>query len=399
MYKLYCRSYQKVLQFVSPLLPWRKPELIEGENSLGQLPNLIKSKGIVNVLIVTDKGLSAIGLLTPLLNGLQSNQIRYTIYDETVPNPTIENIEDALNLYKKNNCQAIIAFGGGSPIDCAKGVAARIARPDKTIPQMKGQLKIRRKIPLLFAVPTTAGTGSEATVAAVISNSKTREKYAINDLSLIPHYAVLDPLLTIKLPPSITAETGMDALTHAVEAYIGRGGTPETDRCCEEAVRLIFLYLEQAYKDGENLEARKEMQKAAYLAGVAFTRAYVGYVHAIAHTLGGFYSVPHGLANAILLPYVLEYYGDSIDGKLAALADAAGIGQPSWSEKEKAAAFIASIKDLNKSLNIPDKIHCIEEEDMPTMIDRAYKEANPFYPVPRILNKKDLHQLYCSILQ
>ena len=394
MYKLYCRLYQFIFRIVTPFLPWRKPELLEGKGSLSRLPALIKQQELNRILIVTDKGISSLGLMDELLERLKLEEIEYFVYDRTVPNPTITNIEEAFEVYQFRNCLGIIAFGGGSPIDCAKGVAARIARPEKSIPQMKGVLKVRKRIPPLFAVPTTAGTGSETTIAAVISNTETHEKYAINDTALIPHVAVLDPLLTVKLPPHITSTTGMDALTHAVEAYIGGSNTAETKRCSREAVQLIFENLKEAYSNGTNIIARKNMQKASYLAGVAFTRAYVGYVHAIAHTLGGFYSIPHGLANAVILPYVLEYYGKSVYKPLAELADLVGISNPTDGNKEKAIRFIEEIKKLNEGMNIPKKITGIVESDITLMVERALKEANPFYPVPKILLKQDITNLY-----
>ncbi|MGN1387503.1 MAG: iron-containing alcohol dehydrogenase [Bacillus sp. (in: firmicutes)] len=398
MYKLYCRTYQFILKMVAYFLPWRKPELLEGEGSLRKLPASMKRRGIKRVLIVTDKGITSIGLMNRMKAGLEAGEIDYFIYDRTVPNPTIDNIEEALEMYHDNQCGGIIAFGGGSPIDCAKGVAARIARPKKQVPQLKGILKVRKKIPPLFAVPTTSGTGSEATIAAVISNPSTHEKYAINDPALIPYVAVLDPLLTVKLPRHITSTTGMDALTHAIEAYIGNSNTEETRECSREAVQLIFDNLYEAYINGSNLTARKNMQKAAYLAGIAFTRAYVGYVHAIAHTLGGFYNVPHGLANAVILPYVLEYYGKSAHKPLAELADEAGISDASDSIEEKANKFIEAIKKLNEDMDIPTKISGINEKDLPVMVERAFKEANPFYPVPKILEKQDLLKLYKMIM-
>ncbi|WP_216828706.1 iron-containing alcohol dehydrogenase [Alkalihalobacterium elongatum] len=394
MYRIYCRAYQQTFKIITRFLPWRQPQLLEGENSLNKLPKLIKNKELDRILIVTDQGISSIGLIDNLLVGLKDYGVSYVVYDETVPNPTIENIEAALEIYHANSCKGIIAFGGGSPMDCAKGVGARIARPEKSLEQMKGALKVKTDTPPLFAIPTTAGTGSEATVAAVISNSKTHEKYAINDTVLIPDVAVLDPLLTVKLPPHITSTTGMDALTHAVEAYIGRANTPETIKCSKDAVKLIFENLYKAYSNGENLTARSNMQKASYLAGVAFTRAYVGYVHAIAHTLGGFYSVPHGLANAIILPYVLEYYGKAVHKPLAELADLINITETKDSDKQKANKFIEAVKQLNEDMNIPKKVSGIKNSDIPIMVERSFKEANPLYPVPKILLKEDLFQLY-----
>lgn len=394
MYKLYCRLYQWVLKLGTFLLPWRKPELLSGEDSLMKLPKLIRNLKIESVLIVTDKGISSIKLMDSFLQGLKAENIKFCIYDKTVPNPTIDNIEEALQMYKANQCKGIVAFGGGSPMDCAKGVGARVANPRKTIPQMKGLFKVMKKLPPLFTIPTTAGTGSEATLAAVVSNSETHEKYALMDISLIPHYAVLDPLLTVNLPPQITAATGIDALTHAVEAYIGKSNTRETRQCSKDAVKLIFENLFEVYSNGTNLTARKNMQTAAYLAGIAFTRAYVGNVHAIAHTLGGFYSVPHGLANAIVLPYVLDYYGDSIHKPLAELADLIGISESGHTEEKKAKKFIEAIKQLNQDMKIPTKVHGIEDRDIPVMVERALEEANPLYPVPKILTKDEMFELY-----
>ncbi|MDV3429177.1 MAG: iron-containing alcohol dehydrogenase [Bacillota bacterium] len=394
MYKLYCRIYQGIFKLVAHFLPWRQPQLLEGENSTSLLPALIKSKGINSVLVVTDKGITSLGLMNNLLKGLNDEKIKYIIYDKTVPNPTIDNIEEALQVYKRKDCQGIIAFGGGSSMDCAKGVGARIAKPNKTIPQMKGVLKVRKKLPPLFAIPTTAGTGSETTIAAVVTNSKTHEKYAVNDTSLIPHYAVLDPLLTVKLPPHITSTTGIDALTHAVEAYIGRSNTEETKKESRMAVKLIFENVFEAYSNGTNIEARANMQKASFLAGLAFTRAYVGYVHAVAHTLGGFYSIPHGLANAIILPYVLEYYGESAYKLLSELADLVGICNEGDTDEEKRKKFIDAIKKLNESMNIPKKVKGILESDIPLMAERALSEGNPLYPVPKIMTKEEMLNIY-----
>mgnify|MGYP001143078275 CR=1 FL=1 len=397
MYKAYCRVYQVVFKGVSGFLPWREPVLLQGENSVRKLAGLIHEKGRRKVLVVTDKGIASLGLMNGMLEEMDRSGVAYVIFDQTVPNPTIENIETALEMYKKSSCDGIVAFGGGSSMDCAKGIGARLVRPEKSIPQLKGVLKVRKRLPVLFAVPTTAGTGSEATIAAVISNPETHEKYPINDVSLIPHYAVLDPNLTIGLPKHITSTTGMDALTHAVEAYIGRSNTKETLIHSRNATKMIFRYLERAYENGGDLEAREQMLKASYFAGVAFTRAYVGYVHAVAHTLGGFYGTPHGLANAVILPYVLEYYGDAVHRSLAELADLVGLGKSGDREEQKAKAFIREVRAMNKRMGIPEKIQGIQEKDIPLMVERAHKESNPLYPVPRIFHRKDLENIYRMI--
>lgn len=395
--RIYYRIYQNAFKLAMPLLPWRKPELLEGAGSIKRVPEILTTLKIDRVLIVTDEMLVQLGLLDGLRKALDATGCAYAMYDKTVPDPTVENVEEALEMYHAHRCSAIIAFGGGSPMDCAKIVGARVARPNKPVGKMKGVLKVIKKIPTLIAVPTTAGTGSEVTLAAVISNNATQEKYPINDFCLIPHYAVHDPELTLKLPPQITAPTGMDAMTHAVEAFIGNSNTRETRENALEAVALIHRYLLTAYNHPDNMEARAGMLTASYKAGVAFTRAYVGYVHAIAHTIGGFYKVPHGLANAIIMPHVLAYYGEAVHERLAQLADHIGLTSPQQSNSEKATAFIEYLKSLNGQMNIPAHIEKIQETDLDEMISRALAEANPLYPVPKILFADDLKKIYLKV--
>ena len=386
--KAFFRAYQSVFKIAMFAFDWSEPETLEGPGAIRKLPEFIKSKGVKKVLIVTDKGLMGIHLLDSLFEEMTKAGVEYVVYDGTEPNPSIENIEDARQLYVDNACEGLIAFGGGSPMDCAKAAGARVANPRIPVKKMRGVLKLVHKLPPLFAVPTTAGTGSEVTLAAVVSDRKTHEKNAINDPRLRPKYAVLDPELTTGLPPHITSTTGMDALTHAVEAYIGRSNVKSTEMYAEKATKMIFESLETAYNDGKNVEARETMLKASYYAGMAFTRAYVGYVHAIAHNLGGFYGIPHGLANAVILPYVLEYYGETAHARLAKLAVIAGV-KTDGTDKEKAEAFIEAIKQMNKNMNIQDKFDCIKEEDIPTIVKRALKEGNPLYPVPKIMDEAD----------
>ena len=386
--KAFFRAYQSVFKIAMFAFDWSEPETLEGPGAIRKLPEFIKSKGVKKVLIVTDKGLMGIHLLDSLFEEMTKAGVEYVVYDGTEPNPSIENIEDARQLYVDNACEGLIAFGGGSPMDCAKAAGARVANPRIPVKKMRGVLKLVHKLPPLFAVPTTAGTGSEVTLAAVVSDRKTHEKNAINDPRLRPKYAVLDPELTTGLPPHITSTTGMDALTHAVEAYIGRSNVKSTEMYAEKATKMIFESLETAYNDGKNVDARETMLMAASYAGMAFTRAYVGYVHAIAHNLGGFYGIPHGLANAVILPYVLEYYGETAHARLAKLAVVAGV-KTDGTDKEKAEAFIEAIKQMNKNMNIQDKFDCIKEEDIPTIVKRALKEGNPLYPVPKIMDEAD----------
>ncbi|MCM1042839.1 MAG: iron-containing alcohol dehydrogenase [Corallococcus sp.] len=396
--KLWCRIYQKTIYVCMAFMPWRVPETLEGKDSLLRVPSLLKSKGLQNALIVTDKAAVERGALDGLFKQCSSDGLHYALFDGVLPNPTIDQIESGLDVYRQSRCDCIIAFGGGSALDCAKIIGARVVRPKKSVGKMKGLLKIRKKLPLFVAVPTTAGTGSEVTVAAVISNAVTHEKYPINDFSLIPHYAVLDASLTMGLPPFLTATTGMDALTHAVEAYIGKSNTSSTKKQAVEAVKLIFANILRAYTDGSDAEARQNMQRAAFLAGRAFTRAYVGYVHSMAHALGGAYGIAHGLANSVLLPVVLTSYGKASYKKLACLAKAVGI--EGGTDEQKAKAFIAEIEHLNSAMGIPQSFaeYGIKKEDVPNLAKRAAKEGNPLYPVPKLYTAKQLEILFYKVI-
>ena len=378
-----------------PILPYREPKILKTDE---EVVSVLKEKGITKVLLVTDKGIRGLKLTESLEGAIKGSGINLFVYDETIPNPTTNNVADALKMYKENECNALIAFGGGSVMDCAKAVGAKVARPNKSLKQMKGVLKVGKKIPTLIAVPTTAGTGSETTLAAVITDSETRHKYAINDFPLIPTFALLKAELTKGLPKHITATTGMDALTHAVEAYIGRSTTKETRFRALSATKAIFENLIVAYNDGTNLEARANMLKAAYDAGLAFTKSYVGYVHAVAHTLGGKYDVAHGLANAIILPYVLKEYGESVHKKLWEMGVYSNLFDKTVSYAEGAKIFIEKIEEMNKLMNIPNKIDVIKKEDIESLAKTAEKEGNPLYPVPKLMTAKELEKIYYDIM-
>ncbi|MBQ6810189.1 MAG: iron-containing alcohol dehydrogenase [Firmicutes bacterium] len=391
--KVYCRAFQTVFRIAIPVLPYRKPQVLDG---LCSIPGILKEKKADSVLLVTDENLRKLGLTKRLEEFLAEAGIACHVFDKVVPNPTTDNVEAARAVYIKGKCKAIIAFGGGSPMDCAKATAARIARPHKSLPKMKGLLKVLKPTPTLIAVPTTAGSGSETTLAAVITNSENHHKYVINDFVLIPKFAVLDPAVTESLPKHIASTTGMDALTHAVEAFIGRSTTRETRADAIEATRLIFDHLEDACTVNDE-DSRRHMLNASYLAGSAFTKSYVGYVHAVAHTLGGAYNVPHGLANAVLLPNVLEAYGEAAEERLAILATT--IGLSGNTEEEKAKLFIKAIREMNRRLEIPTVIEELRREDIPRLAKLADAEANPLYPVPVLWDAKELESLYYTVLK
>ena len=389
-----CRAFQTLFWVAIPFLPYRDPKICD---HVEQIATVLKTHKKDKVLLVTDSFLRNSGMTSSLEKALQENGIACHVYDGTRPNPTTENVEQARDIYVAEVCQAVIAFGGGSVIDCAKTVGALAACPNKTLQQLRGNLKVLKKLPLLIAVPTTAGTGSEATVTAVITDEANKRKYTMNNLTFIPDYAVLDPRVTVTLPPHLTATTGMDALTHAVEAYIGRSTTPQTRKLSLEATSLVFASLEKAYNEPTDIQARKDMLLAAHKAGLAFSKSYVGYVHAVAHSLGGQYNIPHGLANSVLMPIVLEHYGAVCWKKLHRLAIAAGISTAEDSHEIGAMKFIEAIRAMNSRMQIPETLVGIQTEDIPKMAVYAAGEANPLYPVPKLMVASELEYFYHKV--
>ncbi|MFI3314024.1 MAG: iron-containing alcohol dehydrogenase, partial [Eubacteriales bacterium] len=340
-------------------------------------------------LIITDKNIVKVGLLNPLIQALEAHEKAYHVYSNVRPNPTVENVEEALALHRAEDCGFIIAMGGGSPMDCAKVVGARVVKPNQSVYKMSGVLKILKKLPPMVVIPTTAGTGSETTVAAIISDDVTNAKLSLTDTCLIPQYVAFIPELTVSMPPHITATTGMDALTHAIECYIGQSNTKGTLRDAIVAMKLIQENLLQAYHQGDDLDARRNMLYAAFFAGRAFTKGYVGNAHAISHAVGGLYHIPHGLANAIALPVVLRAYGDAIQEPMAEIAENLGLCPMGATSAQKAAAVIAYIEKLNETMNIPTTMPQIRTEDLEVLSRRCSAEANPLYPVPVIWTAED----------
>ena len=398
LYKIYCRIFQIGLRIALPILPYRNPEIID---RISDVPQLVKKANLKKPLIITDGNLSKLGASEGLKDCLENEGVDFAFYDGVFPNPTTELAGEAYGFYKANGCDSIIALGGGSPMDLSKAVGVLAVKPKAKLRRMAGILKVRKRIPMLIAIPTTAGTGSETTIAAVLIDSETRHKFAINDFPLIPRYAVLAPEMIHTLPPSIAAETGIDALTHAVEAYIGRSTTKGTREDAMEAVRLIFENLDKSCRH-ESTEAEAAMLRASHLAGRAFTRSYVGYVHAVSHSLSGKYNLPHGRTNATLLPIVLRMYGSCVHKKLARLAVCAGLGDKSndtESVEALAEAFISAIEKMNSRHGIPRYIPEIKEEDIAMLSRYAAKEANPLYPVPKLWDAQELERIYRKVMK
>ncbi len=391
---MYCRIYQFVFRTAMPMLPYREPKILKRVDDIAA--EIIRHD-FWTALLVTDDFLKSSGATKKLETSLEEAGIKCIVYDRTSSNPTADNVEEALELYTKESCQCLIAFGGGSVIDCAKAVGARIAHPNKSLKQLGGLRKISKKLPTLFAVPTTAGTGSEVTATAVITDSKEKHKYIMNSFPLIPEYAVLDHTVTYSLPSHLTATTGMAALTYAIEAYIGQSTTKETHHHAKQAIKFIFKNLELAYKEPTDSTARRSMLYASYYAGIAFSKSHVGYIHAVAHSLGGQYNIPHSLANSVLLPIVLEEYGPLIHKQLRELGALVELCFNNDSDKYGAQKFISAIKEMNARMGIPKRLSGIKEEDIPVMARHADKEANPLYPVPKLMDAKELEKLYYKV--
>ena len=412
--KLYNRTFQVALKYGCYFLPIRSALIL---NNYSDIITKINTKK--KVFLITDETILSLGLTNELENTLKDNNVEYTIYSSVLANPTISNIEDAFSIYRNNNCHSIIALGGGSVLDLAKMVAVKGRTPNRSIKSMKGILRIILPTKPVIAIPTTSGTGSETTLAAVVTDDFTHEKYAIIDPALTPHYTLLKPELTTGLPKSLTAYTGLDALTHAIESYIGRSNTRQTKKDALKAMLLIKDNLVKACNEPENLEYRMNMLTASYLAGKAFTRAFVGSVHSLAHALGGLYNLQHGLLNAIILPRVLNEYGESIYKKMGEIYDYLDLGNANnclkgrmnrtykylnlktatLDNQAKTKVVINWVLALNEELNIPSKINEIKVSDLDLLASRAEKETNPLYPVPVIWKKSTFKNILISVME
>lgn len=396
---LFSRIRVGVLGRATPLLSFPKPLSFIGPDSALSLCREIAATGVSRLLLITDSALYKLGVVDPLVSALEQAGVSVDLFSEIEPDPGYELILNGVERLKASGATAVLAVGGGSSIDGAKAIVACHANdchPSKLVGLWLGKLR-KQGLPF-YAVPTTAGTGSEVTIASVVSDKQAQTKQAIIDPKLVPSMVALDPKLMVGLPPFITAPTGMDALTHAVEAFISSMATSETDELAKAAAANILRNLPQAYSDGKNLEVRERMAIASYMAGLAFTRAGVGYVHAFAHQLGGLYHVPHGLANAILMPYVLDFSKPNCAGRLAELARVSGLGRTGASESELADAFIARIRQMNEDMQIPTRVKELRREDFDKIIDRAFAEAHGTYGVPRYLSRAQALELLEKVL-
>ncbi|MBI5983104.1 L-threonine dehydrogenase [Clostridium perfringens] len=347
-----------------------------GADCLKDAGDQVEELGFKKALIVTDKVLGQIGIVKKVTDVLDNKNIEYAIYDETKPNPTVKNVNDGLALLKEKECDFVISLGGGSAHDCAKGIAL-LATNGGEIKDYEGVDKSKKPQLPMVGINTTAGTGSEMTLFAIITDEERHIKMALVDKHLTPIIAVNDPMLMLAMPKSLTAATGMDALTHAIEAYVSTSATPITDACAEKAIELISNYLVNAVENGQDVEARDMMAYAEYLAGMAFNNASLGYVHAMAHQLGGFYNLPHGVCNAILLPHVQEYNKATSASRLAKIAKIMGGNIEGLTDEQGADLCIDMIKSLSQTIGIPEGLGVlgVKESDFETLATNALNDA------------------------
>ena len=395
MMNLLLRIRQALFSPVQKIQLYIQPKMIKGEHALLDLIDVLKKQHLTHYMIVTTPGFIKRGTLQSFFDALNQNDIQYSIFHDVKPDPDISDVEMLKEMYIKDGCQALIAIGGGSVIDCSKVALACVQMKKLDVTTVLHTGRVSKQLPLLIAVPTTAGTGSEVTAGAVITDPIQKRKYALSNLFLIPKYAVLDSSLLVSLPSKMTAYTGMDALTHAIEAYINCFNNRKTNEYALRAIKTIFQYLVPSFEDGLNKHYRLELLEASYNAGVAISNNYVGYVHAIAHGIGGMYHLQHGMINATILPIVLEEYGSVVVSKLAKIADVVGI--TGANDQDKSTQFIQKLKDLNQIFTIPTSIPEIQEEDIHYLAIGAEKEGNPSYPTPVTWNVEQFEKVIRKI--
>jgi alcohol dehydrogenase class IV len=384
----YARTFQFFLRIASKIV--RFPITMTKER-LEDIPTLLNSNGLKCPILIVSNTVSKGKRYESFIKMLEANQIKYFPYIGIASDPTFKTIEVLAGFYKAHECDSIIAIGGGSVIDAAKAMGVLVSNKYKNLSRFKGVLKVKKKLPYFIAVPTTAGTGSEASIASVVTNEETKDKFAISDGKLVPNVAILDDSLLKGLPSELVATTGMDAFTHAIESYINHAGNKKSKEYAKKSLYLIKNHLYEFYSDRENDIARHNMLYASFYAAISFTRSYVGYVHALAHAIGGVYHKPHGYLIAILLPYVLDAYGKKAYMALAKASIEMGIGSNTSSREENALSLISWIRELNQKMGIPNSLdNLINEKDYLPLAEHASIEANPWYPVPKELDKNEL---------
>lgn len=394
---LYYKFMAFVVTWLMRLLPRNAPVVYKGLNSALVLCEQVSVLGFNKVIIVTDNFLGSSGILDGIKSKLTETGVEFTVFDGVLPDPAFDQVQAGEAQLRTENCQAVVAVGGGSVLDAAKMIAMLNTNPGP-LEKFDGIQKCKKPGLPVFAIPTTAGTGSEVTLAAVITDPVSHRKIPVVDSKMIPGYVALDAEIMKGMPPGITAATGMDALTHAVESYLSRASNESTEIPARAAVRLIFKYLVRAFQDGNDMEARDGMAVASFYAGVAFGKTSVGYVHGIAHQLGRVCGTPHGNANAMVLPEVLAAYGDCVHQRLADLARLVDIGEPGAGDAQLAGRFIQAIVDIRQQMELPLQPKGLQVQDIPGIIDEAITEAGGLYPVPRYMSENEIRAIVTGLL-
>lgn len=385
------------------LLPFPDRVLAQGAGSVVKIAPFLKRLHKKKVFIVTDANLVSLGHVKTLTDSLEQAGLPYAVYDGTVPNPTVQNCEDAYALYAKEGCDCVIGLGGGSPMDVAKVVAARAVRPNRTTTQMGNLfmvtlpnvlwiLKKPRRYPMVITVPTTAGTGAEYTYSSVISDPDTDRKYTVNDTALLPDRVVLDPALTLTLDPRETALTAIDALSHCTEAYVGHGHNKRSDDYSRKGIKLIFENIDRAVQDPGSIDARSNLLHASHYGGLVLITGYTTYVHPFAHKIGAMYHLVHGRCIGAVMPPVLEFFRPEADARLAELADLIGVSSFEMSTAEKAEAYIDALRALSQKYGVDPVIPELKRSDFKEIAKAVHREAL-FYPVPKLMKDRDVYRI------
>ena len=397
MKTLYYKFMAFVVTWLLRLLPRNAPVVYKGVNSALVMCEQVAILGFTRVIIVTDNFLGGSGILDGIKSTLADTNVEFVVYDGVLPDPSFDQVQEGEALLRTEKCQAVIAVGGGSVLDAAKMMAMLHTNPGP-LDKFDGIQKCKKPGLPLFAVPTTAGTGSEITLAAIITDPVSHKKIPVVDSKMIPGYVALDAEIMKGMPPGITAATGMDALTHAVESYLSKASTEATEIQARAAIRLIFKYLVKAYHDGSDMAARDGMALASFYAGAAFGKTSVGYVHGIAHQLGRVCGTPHGNANAMVLPEVLAAYGDCVHQRLADLARLVNLGETGSSSSQLAGLFIQAIIDMRQEMDLPLQPQDLKLQDVPGIVEEALTEAGALYPVPRYMSADEVRNIVNGLL-
>jgi len=375
-----------------------RPVVFTGNNSIDLLCESARHLAVKKVLLITDDRLKSIGLISPIAENLKDQNISVEIFPEVLPDPSFSIVNKALLIARENGCDCVLAVGGGSVIDTAKVVSLALTNSSGTAEPLVGMFRAKKSAARLLVIPTTAGTGAEVTMAAVISDAKTHTKELIVDTKLIPTAVALDPQITSGAPAMLTATAGIDALSHAIEGYVSLWATPEVENLSEMVVSSIFENLKVACTEADNMRARENMILASHMAGVVINRSAAGYVHAISHQLGSLYKLPHGVINAAIMPDVLEFSKNSVKSKIARLSVKARLGDEYQSDDVLFDLFIEGLKNLNTSLGLNNSLRCVNPQDVNSIIDGAMLEANTTYAVPRYMNGQEMKRFLARYL-